>query len=273
MGDQSNQTEQSDQSLSRYEDSADWDIDVQDSDVLRAAEIYSEWEDAGRAIFRKYHAAIQEMRTRFRILDDDLELRLNRNPIHNIESRLKKPQSAFEKLERYGKPLTLQSLQENIMDIAGVRVICSYVDDVYKLVHMLKAQDDLEVVRVKDYIAHPKPNGYRSLHVIVKVPVYFMDEKDLVPVEVQFRTIAMDFWASLEHSLKYKSTREYPDMDVFGELKECADTIEDVELRMQRVRNAIENYDGSDPENDTLAITPYGENETDANQTGGSQAL
>lgn len=264
MEDQSNQPDQPGQSISRFEDSSDWDVDVKDSDILRAAEIYSEWEDAGRAIFRKYHAAIQEMRTRFRILDDDLELRLNRNPIHNIESRLKKPQSAFEKLERYGKPLTLESLQENILDIAGVRVICSYVDDVYKLVHMLQVQDDLEVVRVKDYIAHPKPNGYRSVHVIVKVPVYFMDKKDLVPVEVQFRTIAMDFWASLEHSLKYKSHREYPDVDVFGELKECADTIEDVELRMQRLRNIIENYDEDNRENGTLAIAPYGRNETEA---------
>ena len=231
MEDQSNQPDQPGQSISRFEDSSDWDVDVKDSDILRAAEIYSEWEDAGRAIFRKYHAAIQEMRTRFRILDDDLELRLNRNPIHNIESRLKKPQSAFEKLERYGKPLTLESLQENILDIAGVRVICSYVDDVYKLVHM---------------------------------PVYFMDKKDLVPVEVQFRTIAMDFWASLEHSLKYKSHREYPDVDVFGELKECADTIEDVELRMQRLRNTIENYDEDNRENGTLAIAPYGRNETEA---------
>lgn len=264
MDDQENRSDQSDRSISRYDDSSQQDIDVVDGEVLRAAEIYSEWEDAGRSLFRKYHAAIQEMRTRFHILDDDLELRLNRNPIHNIEWRLKKPQSAFEKLKRYGKPLTLESMQENILDIAGVRVICSYVDDVYKLVHMLQTQDDLEVIRVKDYIAHPKPNGYRSLHVIVKVPVYFMDEKDMVPVEVQFRTIAMDFWASLEHSLKYKSHREYPDVDVFGELKECADTIEDVELRMQRLRCVIESHDNADRENATMAIAPFGGNGSSA---------
>lgn len=229
-----------------YADEADRNIDQKERDILHATEVYRELEEVGRTVFRKYHAAIMEMRTRFHILDDDLELRLNRNPIHNIEWRLKKPQSAFEKLERYGKPLTLESMQENIMDIAGIRVICSYVDDVYKLVDMLRAQDDLQIVQVKDYIAHPKPNGYRSLHIIAKVPVYFMDEKALVPVEVQFRTIAMDFWASLEHSLKYKRHRSYPGEDIFAELKDCADTIGDVEQRMQHLRHVIEASDAQD---------------------------
>ena len=237
---------QTDPKIFTYTPQSDLDPDQQEREMLRATEMYSEWEEQGRSLFRKYHAAIREMRTRFSILDDDLELRMNRNPIHNIEWRLKKPQSAFDKLKRYGKMVSLESLQENILDIAGIRVICSYVDDVYRLADMLRSQDDLEFVKVKDYIAHPKPNGYRSLHITLKVPVYFMDEKDMVPVEVQFRTIAMDFWASLEHQLKYKGTRNYSDVDMFAELKDCADTIEEVEQRMQRLMHLCEDDDAKD---------------------------
>lgn len=234
---------QPNQTIYPYADDVGDDLDEQERAMLRASEMYTEWEQEGKSLYRKYHAAIQEMRTRFHILDDDLELRMRRNPIHNIEWRLKKPRSAFEKLERYGKMLSLESLQHNILDIAGIRVVCPYVDDVYKLVDMLRAQDDLQIIKIKDYIAHPKPNGYRSLHITVKVPVFFMDEKDLVPVEVQFRTIAMDFWASLEHSLKYKKNRTYPGVDMAQELKECADTIEQVEKRMQHLMHLAESSD------------------------------
>lgn len=192
---------------------------------------------------KKYQAAIREMRVRFEILNDELEFERNRNPIHHIESRLKKPSSIFEKLRRYGKPVTLESLESHIMDVAGIRVICSYIDDVYTLVDALKKQDDLEIVAIKDYIANPKPNGYRSLHIIVKVPLYFLSEKEYVPVEVQFRTIAMDFWASLEHNLKYKSDRDFEGIDMFDELKNCSDIIEDVERRMQILMHAIEESD------------------------------
>lgn len=228
-----------------YDGDSEYHLDDQERAMLRASELYAEWEEAGRSLYRKYHAAIQEMRTRFHILDDDLELRQARNPIHNIEWRLKKPRSAFEKLERYGKMLSLESLQHNILDIAGIRVVCPYVDDVYKLADMLRAQDDLEFVKVKDYIAHPKPNGYRSLHITVKVPIFFMDEKDRVPVEIQFRTIAMDYWASLEHSLKYKKERPYPGVDMVQELKECADTINQVEGRMQHLMHLAEASDAN----------------------------
>ncbi|MGI6591053.1 MAG: GTP pyrophosphokinase [Eggerthellaceae bacterium] len=237
---------QTDPQIFTYTRQSDLDPDQQEREMLRATEMYSEWEEQGKSLFRKYHAAIREMRTRFDILDDDLELRMNRNPIHNIEWRLKKPQSAFDKLKRYGKMVSLDSLQENILDMAGIRVICSYVDDVYRLADMLRTQDDLEFVKVKDYIAHPKPNGYRSLHITLKVPVYFMDEKDMVPVEVQFRTIAMDFWASLEHQLKYKGGRNYADVDMFAELKECADIIEEVDQRMQHLMHLSEQADEKD---------------------------
>lgn len=203
-------------------------------------EKYQEWENKVIAVLRKYQAAIREMQVRFETLDDDLELRKKRNPIHHIESRLKKPASIFEKLNRYGKPLTIEAMEECILDIAGIRVICSYINDVNSLVRLIGKQDDLEITKVKDYIKNPKPNGYRSIHLIIKVPIYFLNEKEYVPVEVQFRTIAMDFWASLEHDLRYKSHKNLTGIDMSDELKNCSDIIEDVEKRMQILMDAVE---------------------------------
>ncbi|WP_139651194.1 GTP pyrophosphokinase [Raoultibacter phocaeensis] len=197
-------------------------------------------EGATRDIMQKYQAAMRQMEVRFEILDQSLNAQQNRNPIHHIESRLKKPASIFEKLQRYGKQTTIEDMEAYIMDIAGIRVICSYVNDVYKLLDLVKRQDDLAVITVKDYIDEPKPNGYRSLHIIVKVPVYFLDKKEEVPVEVQFRTIAMDFWASLEHDLKYKAVRTIEGIDSYDELKDCSHIIEDVEARMQILATALE---------------------------------
>lgn len=197
-------------------------------------------ESATRDVMRKYHAAMRQMEVRFEILNQDINAKQNRNPIHHVESRLKKPASIFEKLQRYGKQTTIEDMEAYIMDIAGIRVICSYISDVYNLFDLVKRQDDLSVVTVKDYIAEPKPNGYRSLHIIVKVPVYFLDKKEEVPVEVQFRTIAMDFWASLEHDLKYKAVRKIEGIDSDDELKDCSRIIEDVESRMQILAKALE---------------------------------
>lgn len=199
-----------------------------------------------KVLFRKYQAAMSEIRVRLEILDDDLEFRFKRNPIHHIESRMKSPASTIEKMYRYGVPITIESLEENVYDVAGIRVICSYTDDVYRILKMVEAQDDLEIVKVKDYIANPKPNGYRSLHAVVRVPVFFMDKKEYVPVEIQFRTIAMDFWASLEHSLKYKQTAKFPGIDMTDELKNCSDIIEDVEQRMQILMHAIETVEADE---------------------------
>lgn len=193
-----------------------------------------------REIIQKYQAAMREMEVRFEILDQDLSLKKHRNPIHHVESRIKKPASIFEKLDRYGKEPTLRNMERHIMDIAGVRVICSYIHDVYNLLELLRKQDDLVVVAVKDYISDPKPNGYRSLHIIVRIPVYFLDNKELIPVEVQLRTIAMDFWASLEHDLKYKAVSEVQGIDSNDELKDCSRIIEDVEARMQILARALE---------------------------------
>ena len=193
-----------------------------------------------REIIQKYQAAMREMEVRFEIIAQDLSLKKHRNPIHHVESRIKKPASIFEKLERYGKEPTLENMEKYIMDIAGVRVICSYIHDVYNLLELLRKQDDLVIVTVKDYVANPKPNGYRSLHVIVRIPVYFLDKKELIPVEVQLRTIAMDFWASLEHDLKYKAVSEVEGIDSYDELKDCSRIIEDVEARMQILARALE---------------------------------
>lgn len=193
-----------------------------------------------RKIIQKYQAAMREMEVRFEILDEDLNLKKHRNPIHHVEARIKRPASIFEKLGRYGKEPTLENMERYIMDIAGVRVICSYIRDVYNLLELLRKQDDLTIVAVKDYIADPKPNGYRSLHVIVRIPVYFLDNKELIPVEVQLRTIAMDFWASLEHDLKYKAVSEVEGIDSYDELKDCSRIIEDVEARMQILAGALE---------------------------------
>lgn len=210
---------------------------LDDLQRLRDAEVKT------REIIQKYQAAMREMMVRFEILDQDLNLKKHRNPIHHLESRIKKPASIFEKLERYGKEPTLENLERYIMDVAGVRVICSYIHDVYNLLELLQKQDDLEIVEIKDYINNPKPNGYRSLHVIVRIPVYFLDKKELIPVEVQLRTIAMDFWASLEHDLKYKSVSEVQGIDSYDELKDCSRIIEDVESRMQILARALEMED------------------------------
>ena len=205
---------------------------LDDLQRLRDAEVKT------REIIQKYQAAMREMMVRFEILDQDLNLKKHRNPIHHLESRIKKPASIFEKLERYGKEPTLENLERYIMDVAGVRVICSYIHDVYNLLELLQKQDDLEIVEIKDYINNPKPNGYRSLHVIVRIPVYFLDKKELIPVEVQLRTIAMDFWASLEHKIAYKFEGNAPE-NLLKELKACADMVDMLDAKMFSLNEAI----------------------------------
>lgn len=210
-------------------------------------------EYAARDSLQKYHAAMRNMETRLETLDQDLKLRQSRNPIHHIESRIKSVSSIFEKLERYGKDRTLNAMERYIMDIAGLRVIVSYVQDAYDILDCLERQEDLEVITIKDYIANPKPNGYRSLHLIVKIPVFFLDGRQNVPIEIQIRTIAMDFWASLEHDLKYKRVHAVEGINVDPELKECSEIIEEVERRMQILANGLENEPGLEPQAVELA--------------------
>ncbi|MEG1433911.1 MULTISPECIES: GTP pyrophosphokinase [Eubacterium] len=187
-----------------------------------------------------YRAAIKEISTKLEILSDEFQHAHERNPIHTMKSRIKSPKSVVEKLARKGFELTCESARENLDDIAGVRIVCPYIEDIYTVKQLLKAQDDIELVRVTDYIKEPKPNGYRSLHLIVRVPVFFSDHKEQVKVEVQVRTIAMDFWASLEHQLRYKAVdpENIPE-SVSRELKECADTIAETDLRMQDIHNQV----------------------------------
>lgn len=186
-----------------------------------------------------YQAAIREVSTKLEILDNDFQARHSRNPIHHIQCRLKSPSSMFKKLSRKGFPATIDSAKKNLTDIAGVRVVCSYIEDIYTISRMIKRQDDVTVIRETDYIKHPKENGYRSLHLVVKIPVFFSDRKIYVPVEIQIRTIAMDFWASLEHELRYKAGMEVPPT-ITAELQACAETIAQTDLDMQRIYNSLE---------------------------------
>lgn len=193
-----------------------------------------------RHLMTYYRCAIMEVETKFRVLDVQMSLHRESNPIESIKTRLKSPESIFGKLQRRNLPLTLESIENNLFDIAGVRVICSFPEDIYFLAEALLRQDDVTLIERKDYIRNPKPNGYRSLHLIIEVPIFLQNETRRMKVEVQFRTIAMDFWASLEHQLRYKAvdTVNIPE-SVSRELKECADTIAETDLRMQNIHNQV----------------------------------
>ena len=181
-----------------------------------------------------YQCAIMEVETKFKVLNEQYSLEYDRNPIEDIKSRVKSMESLIKKIRKKDIPLTLSSIEENIHDIAGVRVICSFPDDIYMLADCLLSQDDITLLEKKDYIKNPKPNGYRSFHMILDVPVYMSNGKEIAPVEIQIRTIAMDFWASLEHQLHYKSTGD-PKIaaSLTGELKECSETISGIDQKMQ----------------------------------------
>ncbi|MBR6766741.1 MAG: GTP pyrophosphokinase family protein [Clostridia bacterium] len=185
-----------------------------------------------------YDAAIREVRTKLEILDREFQVRYARNPIHHIESRLKSPHSIAEKLERKGLPRTIDAAEKHLLDIAGVRIICNYVQDIYHVSDLLTRQRDVETVLRKDYIAEPKGNGYRSLHLVVRIPVFLSSHTELVPVEIQIRTIAMDFWASLEHELRYKSDQETNEA-LKLRLKLCAETSAQLDEEMQSIYQEI----------------------------------
>lgn len=181
-----------------------------------------------------YTGAIREVRTKLEVLNDEFQIRSQRNPIRYINSRIKKPSSILEKMYRRNYPVNLESLKENMHDIAGIRVICAYGSDIYAIAEMLMKQDDVIVLMVKDYIQNPKPNGYRSLHLVIEIPVFFSDKKQFMKVEVQIRTMAMDFWASLEHQLRYKTDGK-PSEDISNELRDCAEIIHETDARMESI--------------------------------------
>lgn len=189
-----------------------------------------------------YESAIREVKTKLEILDSEFRTKYAYNPIHHINDRLKSPQSMLEKLQRKGLPVSIQSVRENLHDIAGVRVICNYIDDIYTVADLLTKQDDVKLLTKKDYIKNPKPNGYRSLHLVIETPVFLSDRKELVHVEVQIRTIAMDFWASLEHELKYKTDTEVSS-DLAEQLRDCAETIAATDVRMQQIYKTLKEID------------------------------
>lgn len=189
-------------------------------------------------LMMRYDSALREIRTKLEILNDELSMTSEQSPISSIASRRKKPISILEKLKRQNNEITLESIQDNLNDVAGIRVICSFVDDIYKVARMLVQQDDITLIQVKDYIQNPKPNGYRSYHMIVEVPVFFVYEKKPMRVEVQIRTVAMDFWASLEHQMKYKQDVDNAP-EIMDELKACADTIAQTDMKMLEIREKI----------------------------------
>lgn len=185
-----------------------------------------------------YRCAIMEIETKFNVLNEEFSLKYDRNPINGIKSRLKNPFSIKEKLEKKGISINLKAIEENLNDIAGVRVICSFADDVYMLADALLKQDDITLVCKKDYIKNPKPNGYRSLHLIVKVPIFLAKEKRSMKVEIQLRTIAMDFWASLEHQLLYKKDIDFNE-EMANELLYCATLSAELDEKMNSLGQKI----------------------------------
>ncbi len=186
----------------------------------------------------EYTSALKEIHTKVEILSEDFAVRHNYNPIHHVERRLKTAASLTEKLGRLDFDITIASARENIYDVAGVRIVVNFLDDVYKMEEMLLAQNDISLISKKDYIENPKENGYRSLHLAIRVPVFLLNGWASVPVEVQIRTVAMDFWASLEHNLRYKQCNEItPTMNL--ELKACAEVSATLDKRMQKIYNEI----------------------------------
>lgn len=189
-------------------------------------------------IMMLYEAGIREIKTKLDILSDESHLSGKPSPIDSIKSRIKTPRSIINKLKRRGYPISLQSMMENLNDIGGIRVICPFIEDIYTVADMLIRQDDLTLIERKDYIENPKPNGYRSLHLILQVPIFLSDRTQPVRIELQLRTIAMDFWASLEHQLRYKADVEVP-AHISDDLKACADVIAATDEEMQRIAKEL----------------------------------
>ena len=189
-------------------------------------------------LMSKYRCAIMEIETKFKVLNERFSLQYDRNPIETIKTRLKSMESISRKLAQKGKSFSAKSMEENLDDIAGVRVICSFQEDIYILAKCLLDQDDIELLETKDYIKNPKPSGYRSLHLIVRVPIFLQNEKCLMKVEVQLRTIAMDFWASLEHKIYYKFEGNAPEY-ISKDLQECAKMVSELDDKMLSLNEAI----------------------------------
>lgn len=195
-------------------------------------------------LMMKYRCTIREIQTKLEVLNDEFSVEYKRNPISFIKTRIKSPESIYKKLQKMGYELTAENIQEQLNDVAGIRVVCAFIDDIYAVANLLASQDDITVLKVKDYIKNPKPNGYRSYHMIVEIPVFFSEGKTPMRCEVQIRTIAMDFWASLEHQLRYKKDLEsiegYEEISL--ELQNCAKNITQTDIDMQRIKDMIGDF-------------------------------
>ena len=192
-------------------------------------------------LMAEYRCALMEIETKFKVLNEQFSLHHDRNPIETLKTRLKSPQSIMEKLKKKGVEFTAENVEKELFDVAGVRVICPFIDDIYMLCECLLNQDDIRLVRMKDYIKSPKQNGYRSLHLIVEVPIFLQNEKKPMKVEVQLRTIAMDFWASVEHQLRYKKNLPEEVLnDLAFELRECANISSSLDYRMEVIKNRLD---------------------------------
>ena len=210
-------------------------------DMVQVPEMWVDQARQFQQAMMRYTCAIREVKTKLEVLNDELSVKNQRNPIEMIKSRVKKPKSIVEKLQRRGFEISLESMEKNLDDVAGIRIICSFLDDIYEVADMLIRQDDVKVIAVKDYIQNPKPNGYRSYHMIIEIPVFFSDSKKPIRVEVQIRTIAMDFWASLEHKIAYKFEGNAPE-NLLKELKACADIVDMLDAKMFSLNEAITAY-------------------------------
>ena len=203
------------------------------------AQLHADY-DPVYSMLMNYQCAVTAVETKFNILNNRLSLLGEHNPIESVHSRVKSLDSIIRKLQKLGVPLTLESAEENLQDIAGVRIVCSFIDDIYKIEECFLAQEDVTLVKRKDYIQNPKPSGYRSLHLIVKTPIYTENGKKDMFVEIQMRTIAMDFWASLEHKLRYKKNLNPKTAEeLAGELEVCAQASAELDEKMLRIRNRI----------------------------------
>lgn len=196
-------------------------------------------------LMMRYRCAIRELQTKLEVLDDEFSANNQRNPISSIKSRIKSPNSIYEKLRRRDLPFTEESIVQNLDDVAGIRVICPFISDIYTIADLIKSQDDINILKVKDYIASPKPNGYRSYHMIVEVPVFFTEGKVPMRAEIQIRTIGMDFWASVDHQLRYKKKIK-ADKDIEGierALLKCAETVTATDKHMEEIKDMIGEFE------------------------------
>jgi putative GTP pyrophosphokinase len=224
----------------------DLDLAINDEELTKqntmSEELFMQMaEDSAKfaELMMMYRCAIREIQTKLENLNDEFRTSRQRNPIDAIKTRIKSPTSIYQKLKKRGKPITLQSISDNLNDVAGVRVVCPFVSDIYDVAQMLISQDDIEVMEVKDYIKNPKPNGYRSLHYVLIIPIFLSTGKEYMKVEVQIRTIAMNFWASLEHQMHYKQFENDDMPEIVDELTRCAENIYNTDVKMQDLRDDI----------------------------------